>query len=606
MALVNVGVQLAKAGKRVLLVDFDLEAPGLPTFSLKKPDQETPGLVEYITTYIETGEAADVKDYLYESEEFPSKGKLWIMPVGKQDEGYSNRLNSIDWKKLYSEQAGYLFFEDLKKQWSESIKPDYVLIDSRTGHSDVEGICTRQLPNAVTLLFFPNDQNLIGLKRIVSSIRYENQRMPQRKIRLHFAVSNVPDLDDEDQILIRTMQRFKGELGYKSLSAEIHHYNSLSLLNQEIFSSTHPNSRLTKEYGTLTKAITKFNLEDRNSTLTFLKSAHRNIQEAMYEEGLDEFQKKLEGALKFFSTDGEVLFNAALVYELLGDTNEALSLITNKFVDTQYSLATMYATRARIYRRLEMLDDVSSSLSDMLNAGGADIGSLIEATSLMEQLVPSLFNQLTDSVAFNSLSERDQQILAMQLDGSEAQLKAKISIYKKLLSSDAQIEGIDRGFINLELGLASIRVGDFEATINLLNPTDNDPSKLDIASLFNLSMAIWGQSKSPSKSLLERVLALHEKDEVSSRDQSANYFQCISLSYAIIGNKDLAISNLAEARKEIQKTTSSVFSVWTYSRVTPEVFLIHLNKLEQYINGVGDAPEFLNSKPVLSTQLPLN
>jgi cellulose biosynthesis protein BcsQ len=32
MALANVGVLLAKAGNRVLLVDFDLEAPGLPSY----------------------------------------------------------------------------------------------------------------------------------------------------------------------------------------------------------------------------------------------------------------------------------------------------------------------------------------------------------------------------------------------------------------------------------------------------------------------------------------------------------------------------------------------------------------------------------------------
>ena len=43
MSLVNVGVQLAESGKKVLLVDFDLEAPGLPTFALTKPQEDGPG-----------------------------------------------------------------------------------------------------------------------------------------------------------------------------------------------------------------------------------------------------------------------------------------------------------------------------------------------------------------------------------------------------------------------------------------------------------------------------------------------------------------------------------------------------------------------------------
>ena len=39
MALVNVGAQLARMGRKVLLVDFDLEAPGLETFDRLRPPQ---------------------------------------------------------------------------------------------------------------------------------------------------------------------------------------------------------------------------------------------------------------------------------------------------------------------------------------------------------------------------------------------------------------------------------------------------------------------------------------------------------------------------------------------------------------------------------------
>ena len=36
MALANAGVELARRGRKVLLVDFDLEAPGLDTFDCLK------------------------------------------------------------------------------------------------------------------------------------------------------------------------------------------------------------------------------------------------------------------------------------------------------------------------------------------------------------------------------------------------------------------------------------------------------------------------------------------------------------------------------------------------------------------------------------------
>lgn len=46
MALVNVAAQLAEMGRKVLVVDFDLEAPGLETFERLRPPQPHRGLVE--------------------------------------------------------------------------------------------------------------------------------------------------------------------------------------------------------------------------------------------------------------------------------------------------------------------------------------------------------------------------------------------------------------------------------------------------------------------------------------------------------------------------------------------------------------------------------
>ena len=52
MALMNVGLELAQLGRRVLLVDFDLEAPSLQTFNLPMPPKPSLGIVDYITHYL--------------------------------------------------------------------------------------------------------------------------------------------------------------------------------------------------------------------------------------------------------------------------------------------------------------------------------------------------------------------------------------------------------------------------------------------------------------------------------------------------------------------------------------------------------------------------
>src|SRR5688572_9910394 len=110
MALVNLGVELARSGRRVLLVDLDLEAPGLETFPLLRSSTRTPGLVEYVSSYLNTGEAPDVTDYVYEvtANLSGAGGRLWIMPSGTQDDSYGRRLTSLDWQELYSRHEGYL------------------------------------------------------------------------------------------------------------------------------------------------------------------------------------------------------------------------------------------------------------------------------------------------------------------------------------------------------------------------------------------------------------------------------------------------------------------------------------------------------------------
>src|SRR4029078_1296056 len=161
------------------------------------------GVVEYVSEYIETAAAPKVKDFIVASK--LGDADIWAMPAGRRNREYSRRLASIDWQSLYSLQQGYLFFEDLKQQWKQE-EFDYVLIDSRTGHTDVGGICTRQLPDAVVLMFFPNDQNLVGLESVVKDIREEPKAPRGKNISLVFCASNVPDLDDEDHILERKLK----------------------------------------------------------------------------------------------------------------------------------------------------------------------------------------------------------------------------------------------------------------------------------------------------------------------------------------------------------------------------------------------------------------
>jgi MinD-like ATPase involved in chromosome partitioning or flagellar assembly len=275
MALVNVAAQLAKMGRKVLLVDFDLEAPGLETFDHLRPPQPHPGMVEFVTEYRNTHCAPDVRDYIYAAGSVGKKGgQLWVMPAGRRDATYQSALAKIDWIKLYRDEEGFLLLEDAKAQWEQEFKPDYVLIDSRTGHTDVEGICTRQLPDAVAVFFFPNEQNFAGLREVCPRIRAEQTSGLKKYIRLHFVMSNVPDLDDENRVLRNIRERFWRELGYQWTDPIIHHYASLQLLSQAVFVLDRPESRLAREYKRLVKCLMMYNMADRKGAELFLLHHH--------------------------------------------------------------------------------------------------------------------------------------------------------------------------------------------------------------------------------------------------------------------------------------------------------------------------------------------
>lgn len=100
MALVNTAVTLALRGRRVLVVDFDIEAPGLDTFDVLRPLNETPGIIDFVAEYLRSGQAPDVAGFVGDCSDIgDGDGKLYIMPSGKIDT-YAETLGQIDWMDL--------------------------------------------------------------------------------------------------------------------------------------------------------------------------------------------------------------------------------------------------------------------------------------------------------------------------------------------------------------------------------------------------------------------------------------------------------------------------------------------------------------------------
>lgn len=269
--MVNVAAELLRRGKSVFMLDFDLEAPGLDSFDFCEDQRRGPGLVDFIEDYEGNLVAPDLSGFISECRIWENQSeKLFLMHSGMGSDDYPVRLNSINWVDLYRKRSGFLLFEDLKEQ-VKSLGVDYFLIDSRTGHSDVEGICTRQLPDSVVFLFYPNLQNVCGIKEVARRVR-NSRGSGEEKIQEHYVVSNVPVVDDEEGILERRLDVLRSGLDLNEDFTFLYRVDSLAFLDQTVFVKDRPNSNLSKSYSSLADKIVSRNLGDDAAAEMFLGS----------------------------------------------------------------------------------------------------------------------------------------------------------------------------------------------------------------------------------------------------------------------------------------------------------------------------------------------
>jgi tetratricopeptide (TPR) repeat protein len=196
MALANVAWILASNGLKVLVVDWDLDSPGLHRyfhpFLAPAKVAATPGIIELITEYTwDATEVADppadwIRDYaqilphaISVNWPFPNDGTLDFVSAGRQNRDYSSAATAVDWDNFYDRLDGGQFIDALRADMKAHY--DYTFIDSRTGLSDIADICTVHLPDILVNCFTLNEQSIDGAAAIAKNLA---QRYHYRNIQV--------------------------------------------------------------------------------------------------------------------------------------------------------------------------------------------------------------------------------------------------------------------------------------------------------------------------------------------------------------------------------------------------------------------------------------
>ncbi len=193
MALANSACVLAEferaSADGVLVIDWDLEAPGLHRFfppRLRARDttldlglDDQPGLIDLMlelcdrlpaevpadaeaaaTAVARALDATSLHRFIVPTE----VAGVSLMRAGRDDDGdYGRRVATFDWEGLFGRAP--TIYRELAARLAAMYR--WVLIDSRTGVTDISGICTSLLPEKLVVVFTPNRQSLSGVRALV-------------------------------------------------------------------------------------------------------------------------------------------------------------------------------------------------------------------------------------------------------------------------------------------------------------------------------------------------------------------------------------------------------------------------------------------------------
>ncbi|MEU0304110.1 FxSxx-COOH system tetratricopeptide repeat protein [Streptomyces sp. NPDC006175] len=237
MALANTAWILAANGKRVLAVDWDLEAPGLHRFFHPFLDPSTlgatTGVIDLITEYAwaATNPAQRADDWHRDYAriqphavsltpealgwEFPRGGTLDFVSAGRQNREYSATVSTFDWDNFYDRLGGGHFFDALRDDMKANY--DYVLIDSRTGLSDIADICTVHLPDMLVDCFTLSDQSIDGAASVARQIA---ERYTGRPISIFPVPMRIDEGEKEKADAGRALARLKFDRLPRDLSGD--------------------------------------------------------------------------------------------------------------------------------------------------------------------------------------------------------------------------------------------------------------------------------------------------------------------------------------------------------------------------------------------------
>lgn len=174
-ALLSLGVQWARRGSKVVLVDLDLEAPGLLSALPPAGDGPVAGVLDFLLERPLVDGWADLPlaDFYYTVDDpavIATGAPIRVIPAGPLDEHYLQKLARLNYQEIYDLTTGAADKSPLMELLSfarSRLGAEFVLLDSRAGFHDLGGMALSGIAHLDVVFGLHSQQSWRGLEALV-------------------------------------------------------------------------------------------------------------------------------------------------------------------------------------------------------------------------------------------------------------------------------------------------------------------------------------------------------------------------------------------------------------------------------------------------------
>lgn len=197
-ALAALALTMAQSGMRVLVLDLDLESPGLSTSLLPEDRQPEFGITDWLVEDL-VDNGIIIIESMISTSNLSRDGEIFIVPAHGRNPGeYVSKLARVWMPKVNADGSRENWSKRLQRliaNLETKIRPDVILIDSRAGIDEVAASCVTDLGARLVLLFAIDGSQTWGGYRILFDHWGRSGVVTKIRDRLQVVAAMVPELD---------------------------------------------------------------------------------------------------------------------------------------------------------------------------------------------------------------------------------------------------------------------------------------------------------------------------------------------------------------------------------------------------------------------------